>query len=334
MSATPSARATTPPDDTLYSFVPNPARAAFVDARMHQELAASLSHLAEATEDRPELSAPLAAAAGRLADGLRVGPEAFARYFHIASLLLDETPEALPEHIAALSAATRQPRPPRTTVPRGGAGEIDTLLDLRMGEDAANFAPSTGAAAAELAGRLAEGFALMQEALPDLHAELSAIVHRIVAAEGRKGAKTQFDGASHYQFWGLLLLNPAFHKTRLAIVEVLAHEASHSLLFGLTIDEPLVFNPDEDLYPSPLRIDPRPMDGIYHAAYVSARMAWAMETIAASGLLSAPEREAALEAAASDRANFASGLSVIDAHGDLSPTGAAVLARARDWIAA
>ncbi|MBS8225831.1 aKG-HExxH-type peptide beta-hydroxylase [Vannielia litorea] len=323
-----------PSDDTLYSFAPNPARAEYLDARMHDELAASLSHLAEVTADTPGISAPLTEAAARIAGGLRVGPEAFGRYFHIAALLLEDLPDQVPPNLAPLTAATSMPRPPLTTLPRGGAGEVDTLLDLRMGEDAANFAPSTEAKAADLAERLAQGFALMQQALPDLHAELTAIIHRIVAAEGRKGAKTQFDGASHYQFWGLLLLNPAFHKTRLAIVEVLAHEASHSLLFGLTIDEPLVRNPDEDLFPSPLRIDPRPMDGIYHATYVSARMAWAMETLAASGVLSEAEKAEALEAARTDRANFAAGISVIDAHGDLSPTGAAIMQRARAWVEA
>lgn len=61
--------------------------------------------------------------------------------------------------------------------------------------------------------------------------------------------------------------------------EVLAHEAGHSLLFGLTVDEPLVLNLDDVLYPSPLREDPRPMDDIYHAAFVSAHMALAMETL-------------------------------------------------------
>jgi HEXXH motif-containing protein len=47
------------------------------------------------------------------------------------------------------------------------------------------------------------------------------------------------------------------------VAEVLTHEAGHSLLFGLTVDEPLVLNLDDVLYPSPLREDPRPMDDIY-----------------------------------------------------------------------
>ncbi|MDF1872008.1 HEXXH motif-containing putative peptide modification protein [Vannielia sp.] len=323
-----------PSDDILYGFVPDPARGRFLDARMHHELAASLSHLAEASAATPDVAAPLADAAQRLAAGQLVGPEAFARYFQIAAQLLADEPSGLPEHLAALTREIATPRGGLTVVPRGGAGELDALMELRMGAEAADFALSSAAKAEALKARLAEAFALMKQALPDLHGELTAITHRVVAAEGRKDSKFQFDGASHYQFWGMLLLNPAFHPTRLALAEVLTHEISHSLLFGLTIDAPLVFNPDDALYPSPLRADDRPMDGIYHAAYVSARMAWAMENLAASPHLTPEERTDALNRAAEDRANFAAGYSVVEAHGDLSDAGAAIMSRAAAWIAA
>jgi hypothetical protein len=48
-------------------------------------------------------------------------------------------------------------------------------------------------------------------------------------------------------------LNPSYHHTPLDIAEVLAHEAGHGLLSGLTIDEPLVLNDDDELFVSPLR---------------------------------------------------------------------------------
>jgi hypothetical protein len=49
------------------------------------------------------------------------------------------------------------------------------------------------------------------------------------------------------------------------MVQMLAHESSHNLLFGFSADESLVENSPEELFPSPLRMDPRPMDGICHA---------------------------------------------------------------------
>ena len=56
----------------------------------------------------------------------------------------------------------------------------------------------------------------------------------------------------------------------------------------------LVANEAEELYPSPLRNDPRPMDGVVHATYVIARMHYTMERLLESGLLTdEEEREAA-----------------------------------------
>ncbi len=52
----------------------------------------------------------------------------------------------------------------------------------------------------------------------------------------------------------------------------LLHETAHQLLFGLSLDQPVVENDVEERYASPLRPDPRPMDGIFHATFVCARM--------------------------------------------------------------
>ena len=151
---------------------------------------------------------------------------------------------------------------------------------------------------------MTEGLALLQAATPELHGEITELLSEMLFAQASAGATMEFDGASHYQFWGLLLLNPSHHHTPLAIAEVLAQEAGHSLLFGLTIDEPLVHNDDNELFVSPLRPDPRPMDGIHHATFVSARMTWAMEALADRVLLTPAEQRHARGEAAKDRENF------------------------------
>jgi HEXXH motif-containing protein len=43
-------------------------------------------------------------------------------------------------------------------------------------------------------------------------------------------------------------------------------------LFGYALDERLVRNPDSQRFASPLRSDPRPMDGVFHATFVCARL--------------------------------------------------------------
>lgn len=298
---------------------------------MHTELAGSLAHLAEATAGVPAMSARLADLSRSITDGRRIRPLGFHAYYRLVLQLGAQDLAGAEAELARIEALAD--RAPARSITHFGAPEADQV-SLALIEDGMRLAPITTEEADAFSRLLEEGFALMQAGLPDLHAELTGIIHEVLLARAPQGDRMEFDGASHYQFWGLLLLNPRHHRTPLAVVEVLAHEASHALLFGMTIEEPLVLNPDDELYPSPLRVDPRPMDGIYHATYVSARMAWAMEQLAASGLLSDEERAAAMAAARSDRDNHARGLTVIDAHGRLSDTGARILDSARAWMTA
>jgi HEXXH motif-containing protein len=320
--------------EQLLAFAPHGQRGAFLDARMHRMLAESLGHIADACADSfPAVTEALTPVLDRLTHGTRLPAQAFGLYFQLAAMVMAD------DRIAALLAAEALgcmgPRAPgQTMLQRGGAeaAPLEDVLTLRLGAEAARFAPIDDAMHHDFSALVREGPDLLRRGYPDLHSEIEAIVTTLLFAQAPKGAVMQFDGASHYQFWGLLLLNPVHHRTPLAVAEVLAHEAGHSLLFGLTVDEPLVLNPDDALYPSPLRKDPRPMDGIYHAAFVSARMALAMETLIESGVLTAPQRAMAADAAAADRANFASGDATILAHGRLTSTGAAILENARRWI--
>jgi HEXXH motif-containing protein len=320
--------------EQLLSFAPDGARGRFLDVRMHRMLTESLGHVATAcAEDFPAATAALQPLLDRLTQGARVPAQAFGLYFQLADKVMSDDRSAA---LAAAEALGRMaPRAAGVTMLQRGAAEaapLEDVLALRLGEEAARFAPIDAAMHRDFAALVREGADLLCQGYPDLHAEIDAIVTTMLFAQAPEGAVMQFDGASHYQFWGLLLLNPVHHRTPLAVAEVLAHEAGHSLLFGLTVDEPLVLNPDEELFPSPLRRDPRPMDGIYHAVFVSARMALAMETLAESGALTAPEQAMARAAAAADRENFAKGFETVAAHGRLTQTGAAIIENARAWI--
>lgn len=302
---------------------------------MHRELAASLAHIAESlTGAYPNECAQLREFVARLDSGVRVPALAFGTYFEIARTLLAGDPAPVPQLVNKLTSLPE--RASALTVCAAGASNAAALMEAlrNPGAGTVDMAPVTPATAASFSALLQDGLALMAETLPELHGEVTSIVHEVLLAHSPPGQKMEFDGASHYQFWGLLMLNPKHHATPLAVVEVLAHESAHSLLFGLTIEEPLVFNPDEELYDSPLRIDPRPMDGIFHATFVSARMAWAMGRLAADPRLTAEERAAAAEAARTDRENFAKGVSVVDEHARLSETGAALIAAAREAMTA
>ncbi|WP_299348294.1 HEXXH motif-containing putative peptide modification protein [uncultured Shimia sp.] len=297
---------------------------------MHIELASSLGHLSNASKDSfPEISRRLVEVADAIRMGRRVRPQVFRAYFLLVQALVAEDQHHAETLLQKIEAAPDRSASLKLTY--FGASEADSL-SLDLIDDGLRLAPITATEAADFQMLLDEGLDLLRQNLSELYGELRSIVHEVLLARAPSGDKMQFDGASHYQFWGLLMLNPKHHKTPLAIVEVLAHEASHSLLFGMTIEEPLVLNPDEELFTSPLRLDSRPMDGIYHATYVSARMAWAMEMLASSGCLSDDDHERAMAMAAVDRSNYAKGLGVIDQHGDLSATGKTILDDARAWI--
>jgi hypothetical protein len=65
----------------------------------------------------------------------------------------------------------------------------------------------------------------------------------------------------------------------------------------------------------------RPMYGVYHATFVSARMHWAMSRLIASGLLAEEELALAVKARDDDRHNFQKGYDTVAAHARLTNAG-------------
>jgi HEXXH motif-containing protein len=108
------------------------------------------------------------------------------------------------------------------------------------------------------------------------------------------------------------------------MVEAIIHETAHLLLFGTGVGEPL--NPDEERYASPLRSDPRPMEGVVHATYVLARIAAAMEQIGRFEGLTDVERARAGSVLKAYSAWFRESLGVIREHARFTKVGEAVFA--------
>jgi hypothetical protein len=181
---------------------------------------------------------------------------------------------------------------------------------------------------------IGRALARLDRSHPELAGELRALIREIVlasAASTRRGET--FDGVSSFMLWGGLVLRAGSHVSELEMLEALAHEGAHSLLFGLSTDGPMLANDDVERFPSPLRRDPRPLDGILHATFVTARMHHALRHLRDVEALAPDERDwvgGRLEAHAK---NFEEGLAVIDAHARLTPAGAAALGAARSYMA-
>jgi HEXXH motif-containing protein len=116
------------------------------------------------------------------------------------------------------------------------------------------------------------------------------------------------------------------------MAEALSHECAHCLLHAFTWAEPLVENEPSERYPSPLRRDARPMEGVVHATYVLARMHHCIERLLACGLLDAEERSRATAALSDHVRGFADGLGTIEAHARFTIRGAPIFASAREHM--
>ncbi len=178
-------------------------------------------------------------------------------------------------------------------------------------------------------------FDLLDRGFPAMAAEIRALLREIVIASGPEDPNVMtFDGSSAYMLWGATLLNARGQTNILDTAQALAHESGHNLLFGYCANGPLIENADDELFASPLRMDPRPMDGIVHATYVIARMHQTLERLIGSGILTSDQSEAALADLDLHRRKFHEGDGVIRKGGRLTPLGKSVIASARDYMAA
>jgi len=107
--------------------------------------------------------------------------------------------------------------------------------------------------------------------LAALAAEIRALIVLVIGS-APLNPSVSFGGVTSLTLWGAVTLNTELHRTPLEIGEGLVHEGAHTLLFGYAVDERLVRNPDSERFASPLRSDPRPMDGVFHATFVCARL--------------------------------------------------------------
>ncbi|MEO6269956.1 MAG: HEXXH motif-containing putative peptide modification protein [Lautropia sp.] len=318
-------------------FAPDAVRARAVDRRMYTDLAASLRHVTGACGGRlPYDREAMTDVIASLEGGTRCTPETFASYYDLVSVLIDGDDAAAVRIFNDLTSKQHGLAADRVLAPLqplDACARSARYHRMMVGDsDSLGMQPVAAEIAAGFSDRFDRGMALMRSAVPDLAGEVDAIVHVVVPVASDRSKNMQIDGGSHFQLWGALFLNADFHPDDVAMLEVIAHESAHSLLFGLCHDEMLVENDDDEHYASPLRTDLRPMDGIYHATFVSARMHWAMSRLLESGAADA-HRAAIATAREADRRNFEAGESVVARHGQLTRLGREVMDGARRYMA-
>ncbi|MEZ5743374.1 MAG: HEXXH motif-containing putative peptide modification protein [Sphingomonadaceae bacterium] len=141
--------------------------------------------------------------------------------------------------------------------------------------------------AIELAAATPEEFARTSEAIgqaldhleaadPELYGETCALVNEIVLAHP-DGA--DFGGITSFGLWGAFTLNARNFNIWPTCYGKIVHEAGHNLLFAYARQNPLVSDDPASRAYSHIRDEDRPFDGIFHAAFVSAREAYAFDRL-------------------------------------------------------
>jgi len=313
------------------AFEPDGARATRLDREIRADLAVSLEHLTSRCQDTISFDQ---AALLRLIQGLRAGerypPACFGIYTHLVFALLQNdhsTSVDLFKQLTCLQAQVAHSEVLCLDDSRIAPHRqyMEALMGFRA-DDSSAMAPADSEALQRFLCDYRWAMARMEEDLPEMAAEIQAMVSQLILVWiPDDKVRLSFDGGSAPMLWGGMFVNAARQRTPLELLEVLVHESAHLLLYAFTQHEPLVLNDEAERYDSPLRTDLRPMEGIFHATWVSARMALAMHTLSRSRLLDDALRHEALAATQVGIANFAAGNVVIQSHARFTETGRQVI---------
>jgi HEXXH motif-containing protein len=263
----------------------------------------------------------------------RQSPQRFGLYYDLV-LAIDRDDA---EHARRLAARLAAPRDPVTfrisRIQDRPDDEAERYMRLLLSDP--ELANAVNAEQFEAGrARVSDALALLDAGFPEMAEEICVLLHEIVLAAGTaEPGALSFTAASSYMLWGAMLFNAVEPLSRLDIAQSLAHESGHNLLFGLCTDGPLVENPDDEFYPSPLRADPRPMDGVVHAVYIVARMHMTVQRLLEAGMLEPGERAGAEEDLATHLRNFEKGDRTIRDAARLTPIGERIMADARAHMA-
>lgn len=263
-------------DKTLFG--PDAARAVRLDAALRAELARSIAYLAGVAGGRDdgwdEVIERVTAGA--------VSPFLFGSYAALVAAL--SRGERVTSHKALLVAASRLPASAAPVVFAGGGippalwPQLGMLFDTDRDRPFLVEAPSPAAAGACMT-EIEVALDLLRRHDPEFHADILATQRMIVLAAPVRGA-TGFGAASTFFLWGLSIINAEPRRDVVAMVDLLVHESGHLLLFAIAGGGALAENGSER-HASPLRRDPRPIEGIFHAAFVATRVHAALSRLLA-----------------------------------------------------
>ncbi len=320
-----------------WALTPSVPRVAAIDESLRFRLAESLAYLAE-VEPSVDAHSMLSEVERRLRAG-PVSPWLFCLYSKlVAEVAKSPRGDVSAASDAVVEATSLSAKPgivslSDETIPAAWWEQFQILFDTDRRRPFRPTMPSPESFSA-CKQDIEAGLAVLKRADPDFHAEVRSLVRMIVlGAPGSDDPADKFNGASTFFLWGAALLNADLRRSPISIVDLLVHESSHGLLFGISADGALTENSGNERYDSPLRTDQRPIDGIFHACFVATRVHLAMSRMLASGALTQAEAKVAVERAKYNADAVQTGIEELDRHARLTELGGKVLGTLRSYWA-
>ncbi len=164
-------------------------------------------------------------------------------------------------------------------------------------------------------------------------AEVRALIAQVVALVLPGSKAEPAYGGSSMMVWGGIVVNIGRPPDLLQVLSILVHEATHQLLFALSRTEPLVLNPVNETFGTPLRPTPRPMNAVFHSTYVSGRIHTLFDMLLQRLDLKGAELAQVEETSRLQRTRFQQGCDLIKDKARLTPLGWRLIDEACEVIA-
>ena len=178
--------------------------------------------------------------------------------------------------------------------------------------------------------KILKAIRILELTCKDLWDEFVILVREIVILDSNRVI-----AGSSFDLLGLIYIKANPDWDIVDFLDFLIHEAAHQYIFNISSIDPLCLNDPTERYNSPLRKDPRPLVGIYHATFVTARLIYLFQIVEAYG------RDADNIGLSNERINekvtyykkkYQDGVKTILKYGQLTPLGQKLIASTENII--
>ncbi|TVQ79657.1 MAG: hypothetical protein EA369_04210 [Bradymonadales bacterium] len=157
----------------------------------------------------------------------------------------------------------------------------------------------------------------VQLIVPEYKQEFDVFIERIVLHRD----DSVISSSSFFSFGNIYLNSCLIEANWVSFFDKLIHEAAHHYLFALCAFDKIIKNDPGRLFESPLREDARPIDGVFHQAFVVCRLMHAMKKVATSPRVELEFRDDAHQLFLEYRESLSEAVSTLEEHAKFTKRG-------------